>query len=255
MNGNRYTLDELWLLNEKYHGTPSGSFEADRKRLQEGEPLAYVIGSIPFLKASIALTSKPLIPRPETEWWVEHLINTRTHPPEHILDLCAGSGAIGIALAQAFPKATLYSADIVDKHIDTIKENYERNGVRGTVIESDLFEKITGTFDLIVTNPPYISNDRMNTLPLSVSAHEPHEALAGGPDGLSLIRKIITDAPHYLTDSAEVWMEIDDQQGEAVMALFTEARFTTHILLDQYELPRVAVAQWKHHDHEHRARD
>jgi len=255
MNENRYTLDELWLLSEKYHGTPTDTFEADRKRLREGEPLAYVIGSIPFLNASIALTSKPLIPRPETEWWVEHLINTRTRPPERMLDLCAGSGAIGIALAQAFPTTALTSSDIIEAHIKTIKENYAHNDVQGIAIKSNLFEKIAGTFDLVVTNPPYISDERMEALPPSVSLFEPHEALSGGSDGLSLIRTIIKGLPRHLTENAEVWMEVDDQQGDAVTRLFEEAGFTTHILLDQYELPRVAVAQWKHHDHEHPSRD
>jgi release factor glutamine methyltransferase len=251
MNVNRYTPEELWLLKEKHNGTPSPSFEEDRKRLQSGEPLAYVIGSIPFLNTSLSLGSHPLIPRPETEWWIQHLIHMRTHPPKRILDICAGSGAIGVALAKAFPESDVYSADIVTEHIDTIKENFKRNDVQGTVIQSDLFEKIPGTFDLIVTNPPYISDERMEALPSSVSEFEPHEALAGGPDGLSLIRTLVTELPKHLTRDGEVWMEIDDQQGTAVTTLFNEIGFTTHILNDQYNLPRVAVAQWKHHDHEY----
>lgn len=245
MNENRYTPEELWLLREKYHNSASPAFEADRTRLHAGEPLAYIIGSIPFLGATIELSSRPLIPRPETEWWVAECIRTQTQPPKRILDLCAGSGAIGIALAQAFSEAELISSDSEERHIKTIEQNYARNHVQGTAIQSDLFANITGTFDLIVTNPPYISDERMDILPESVSTYEPEEALRGGVDGLDLVRRIIRELPHHLTSNGEVWMEIDDQQGYHVAALFTDAGFDTHIRKDQYGLVRVAVAQWK----------
>lgn len=247
MNETSYTREELWLLKEKYRGTPSPAFWEDCARLKEGEPLAYVIGHIPFLGASISLDSRPLIPRPETEYWVSLLIHSRTSPPTRILDLCAGSGAIGVVLAQAFPEAEVWASDYVPKHIETIRKNFAHNGVEGTVVESDLFTHIPGTFNIIATNPPYISDERMCALAPSVSRYEPHEALAGGVDGLSIIRRIIQEAPEHIADMGEIWMECDDEHSEEVASLFKEAGFTTHILEDQYGLPRVAVAQWKNH--------
>ncbi|MEM9336764.1 MAG: hypothetical protein AAGA35_02840 [Patescibacteria group bacterium] len=103
--------DETWLLEEKYNGEESDEFLADVKRLKNGEPLAYVIGWIPFLDCQIWLDSHPLIPRPETEFWTERAITSiiglsaLTPHPVHILDLCAGSGCVGTIVATSLPVA------------------------------------------------------------------------------------------------------------------------------------------------------
>lgn len=163
--------DEQWLLKEKYGGVEndlsadqSAGFEADCQRLAASEPLGYVIGQVPFLDCEIWLDSHPLIPRPETEYWVEKAIsNIRTSakgsPSQtgegepfaiRVLDLCAGSGAIGVAVAKAVPEAQVTFAEIDTAHLPTIKKNIETNlsvnrkvsHGRFQVIQSDLFNSL-----------------------------------------------------------------------------------------------------------------
>jgi release factor glutamine methyltransferase len=171
--------DEQWLLAEKYDGEKSSAFFADCKRLESGEPLGYVIGFVPFLDCKIWLDSKPLIPRPETEFWVEKVIAKVLQAPEtqgleaeslgrewkdpgspvRILDLCAGSGAIGVAVANSIPNSHVTLAEIDDNHRTTIFKNLAENNIdctRYQVFTSNFFEKISGRFDYIVSNPPYI---------------------------------------------------------------------------------------------------
>lgn len=127
--------DQHWLVTEKYEGVESDGFHADCKRLANGEPLGYIIGHVPFLDCQIWLDSHPLIPRPETEFWVEHalreikksqLSQLRGLTP-NIMDLCAGSGAIGVAVAKAIPEATVTFAEIDPIHLPTIKINLTQN--------------------------------------------------------------------------------------------------------------------------------
>ena len=158
--------DEVWLLKEKYKGTESPAFRADLERLKAGEPLAYLIGHTPFLNCEISLDSHPLIPRTETEYWVEKAIESiqkDSKPDTKILDLCAGSGCIGVAVAKAVSDSHITFAEIDPNHLSTIRKNLEHNLPDYSkrkeylkVVESNLFENIEGTFDLILTNPPYI---------------------------------------------------------------------------------------------------
>ena len=119
--------DIEWLLKEKYQGEESVAFFADVKRMALGEPLGYLIGHVPFLDTTISLDSKPLIPRPETEFWVEKVITEiklgSAGAPLRVLDLCAGSGCIGVAVAKAIPGATVDFSEIDAKHLPTITKN------------------------------------------------------------------------------------------------------------------------------------
>ncbi|MFA6503321.1 MAG: methyltransferase, partial [Candidatus Paceibacterota bacterium] len=185
--------DEQWLLTEKYGGAATPAYEADRKRLAAGEPLAYVIGSQPFLGLTIYLDSKPLIPRPETEWWTEQLLaNVEVSPPLggdtstlKFLDLCAGSGAIGCAALKALPHAEVYFGEIDPAHEATILKNIRENNLdasRAHIHIGDLFEPFPNMqFDLIAANPPYIPVKRI--LDTSVTDYEPARALYAGDDG------------------------------------------------------------------------
>ena len=156
----------MWLLEEKYQGEKSAAFFTDCGRLEAGEPLAYIIGSIPFLNCTIDLQSHPLIPRPETEYWVEKAIAEIQNQPRtsdvlgenldddavavRVLDLCAGSGAIGVAIAKAIPEAHITFGEIDTNHLPTIIKNLEENIQnmsvnrhilydRFKVLEADLF--------------------------------------------------------------------------------------------------------------------
>ena len=269
MEISREDLDAL--RNEKYSGALDADMSVDIARLEAGEPLAYVIGTMPFLGLSIGLDSRPLIPRPETEWWTELLINHlnttiygcievegRNEGNEEkkeagmsekvqVLDMCAGSGAIGLAVLKHCPYAYVSFGELSPEHTKQIQENLEINALdasRADIRQGDLFESFKNeTFSIIATNPPYIPNIR--TLSESVSAYEPREALFAGADGLELITRILKEAPHYLAEKGELWMECDISNIETASALaIAEGASYTKIRTDQYGRPRLLVAYY-----------
>ncbi len=144
--------EERWLLEEKYSGEKSEAFFAALERLKAGEPLAYLIGHTPFLGCRIYLDSHPLIPRPETEYWVEKAIaqiqsQNDGHPMSiiRVLDLCAGSGCVGVAVAKAVPMARVDFCEIDARHHPTITRNLRENGIdesRTRIFGGNLFENI-----------------------------------------------------------------------------------------------------------------
>lgn len=243
--------EDALVRRDKYDGDPAADLSQDLARLRAGEPLAYVIGWIPFLGLRIGLASRPLIPRPETEWWTEELIARLKErfgtKPFSFLDLCAGSGAIGLAVLAAFPQARVTLAELRPEHVAQIRESLETNALDATrahIVESDLFDALSSErFDVIATNPPYIPENR--ALETSVAAFEPQEALFAGSDGLSLIRRIAADAPAHLTSSGELWMECDTSNIEEAAALLraqgaTEAQIRT----DPYGRSRIVVGYY-----------
>lgn len=251
-----------WLLKEKYHGEKSEAFFADCDRIEAGVPLAYVIGYVPFLDCTIHLDSHPLIPRPETEYWTEQAIMeiktlcsrqdleqvrglASNLPPVRILDLCAGSGAIGVAVAKAIPEAFVTFAEIDPTHLPTIIKNLAHNtiiydSIKYPIVSTDVFTNITGTFDFILTNPPYIDN-AANTADESVVAYEPHLALFGGQDGLAIIEQIITKAPDFLCDHGQLWIEHEPFQSVAIGELAAAQSFACTTHKDQYDTARYSV--------------
>lgn len=268
------TRDEQWLLEEKYAGKESDAYETDKKRLARGEPLGYVIGSQPFLNLKIYLDSKPLIPRPETEWWAEQLLENilamREFPEPKMgvglgqaarsapmfgsgnerqlkfLDLCAGSGAIGCAALARLPHAKVYFGEINPVHKDTIIKNIRENNLdasRADIRIGDLFEPFGDTqFDIIAANPPYIPTDRV--LPESVARYEPEQALRSGADGLNLIRRIATNLPKYLAQNGQAWIECDSAHAAAACALFQAQNLKAEIRTDHYGKPRILVVSF-----------
>lgn len=235
--------ERTWLLREKHGGIESPEFARDLERLALGEPLAYVIGHVPFLDASIDLSHKPLIPRVETEHWVKDAITAlraHTTPPRTILDLFAGSGCIGTALAQAFPDATIHFGELDPDLIEQIKINLARNAIpqeRARIISTDVFSNITDTYDAIFANPPYIPASRESELDASVTAFEPHRALFAGPDGLSFIRPLIAQAPQFLHPGGSLFIEFDSAQKDTIEKLaHGDASWkTVAFMRDQYD--------------------
>lgn len=241
--------EEKWLLEEKYNGEKTIGFFADLKRLAAGEPLGYVIGHIPFLGCQIWLDSRPLIPRPETEYWAEEAIaaireaDAATPRPLRVLDLCAGSGCIGIAVAKTVPTASVDFAELDERHHATIGRNLEANGIETSQVRifgGDLFERITSRYDFILANPPYI-DPALDRTESSVRNHEPHLALYGGHDGMELIERIIKAAPQYLTENGQLWIEHEPEQVENIHHLASLAGFSCLIFSDQYRNHRFAV--------------
>lgn len=240
--------DIEYLIHDKYEGMRSADIVDDVKRLAAGEPLAYVIGWIPFLNLRIRLDSHPLIPRPETEWWTEvlcrHLQNKSQDAPLKVLDLCAGSGAIGLAILSRVTHAHVSFAELSALHAGLIALNRESNnldGSRADIRSGDLFEPFEDVrFDIIATNPPYIPSDR--SLEESVDGFEPPEALYAGLDGLDVIRRIAAEAKSHLNEGGELWMECDISNiHEAERLLQAGGAVRTEIRNDLYSRPRVVV--------------
>ena len=244
-----YTPEERQLLWEKYEGDATApGFGEDRARLAAGEPLAYVIGCQPFLGLKIFLDSKPLIPRPETEWWTERLLAALPRDRTlTFLDLCAGSGAIGCAALSRLPKAEVYFGEIDPIHAATIRKNIRENGLdanRAGICIGDLFKPFDDlTFDIITANPPYTTETRV--LDTSVVNHEPHGALFAGEDGLALIRRIARELPHRLTQDGIAWIECDSAHAERARELFTLESMHARVIPDQYGTPRVIAVSFR----------
>lgn len=246
------TQEEMWLLQEKYKGEQNDAFFADCKRLKAGEPLAYLIGSIPFLNTTIYLDlpdrqagSKPLIPRTETEFWVEQIISQINKGQtfavcSRILDLCAGSGCIGVAVLKNVPNATMDFVEIDSAHHPTIEKNIRDNNIdisRTHIIGGDLFENVTGTYDYILTNPPYI-DPIQNQTDESVKKYEPSLALYANQSGLEIIYKIIKEAPKFLNPKGVLIIEHDPEQSEAVQTHANNHNFIAETHPDQFGINR-----------------
>ena len=243
--------DRELLIRDKYNGDVNADISEDLKRLAAGEPLAYVIGWIPFLGLKIALDSSPLIPRPETEWWTEKLIEHLRYRfearPFKLLDLCAGSGAIGLAVLSHLPNAHVSFGEIDPPHVELIKKNLSVNDLspnRADIRVGDLFETFgTGKFDIIASNPPYIPEGRM--LETSVTNYEPSQGLFGGPDGMQVIRAILKDCRKHLSAGGELWVECDIENIGATESLVRAAGADeTAIHEDLYGRPRLLVSHF-----------
>jgi release factor glutamine methyltransferase len=236
-----------WLLEEKYHGEKSQAFFADCKRLALGEPLAYLIGWSNFLGCKITLNSHPLIPRVETEFWVENAIaaiKATNHKAPIVLDLCAGSGCIGVSVAKAIPNSQVDFSEIDQNHLPTILNNLKENEIavsRSKIAHTNLFEAFAGTkYDFILSNPPYI-NAELNRTDDSVVKHEPYISLFGGKDGMEIITKIIESAPQYLNPGGQLWIEHEPEQSAKIKELGNYNSFSTTTHKDQYGVERYSV--------------
>lgn len=224
-----------------YREKPDASVK-DVERLKEGEPLAYVIGHIPFLGLSINLSSRPLIPRPETEWWAEMLCAHLEERAVSVLDLCAGSGAIGLSVLARCPNATVFFGERKEEHLADIRRSLAGNNLdasRADIRSGDLFAPFEGKrFDFIAANPPYVPATR--ALPPEVVEYEPPEALFAGENGFAVIRRILEAAPLYLLPGGELWLECDIANIEKARAMVPKGTIHT----DPYGRPRLLVAYY-----------
>ena len=185
--------------------------QALRLRVEQRLPLPYILGEAWFMGLSFEVNRDVLIPRSP----IAELLRNRLQPwvedlqPRRILDLCCGSGCIGIAAALVFEDAEVVISDISPAALEVARRNVVRHGVgeRVTVVQSDLYAGLEGRFDLILTNPPYVDEDDMASLPAEY-LHEPRLGLASGADGLDCTRRIIEQARGYLTDEGLLLGEV-----------------------------------------------
>lgn len=187
------------------------------------EPVAYLTGSREFWGLDFSVTPGVLIPRPETELVVETAIVTFAGrgEPRLVLDVGTGSGCLAVVLAREFPSAVVVATDRSLDALGVARLNAARHGVAGRVrfVQADLLAGLRGTFDLIVSNAPYVASEDWPTLPPDVREYEPRQALDGGPGGLAVLGELFTQAPSRLAPGGVVVVEIGAGQDGAVCAL------------------------------------
>ncbi len=194
------------------------------RRRGQREPLQYIIGETEFFGLTLKTDRRALIPRPETELLVETLTTLVTPPPARILDLGTGTGAIALALAKAWPEAAVTATDVSDDALTLAAENEVKTGLSGRVawLKSSWFDAVPdeARFDLIVSNPPYLTSEETAETAPEVRGHEPLEALTGdGPDGLGDLREIVEGAPSRLADGGWLALETGIAQHAALAEL------------------------------------
>ena len=212
------------------------------KRLT-GMPLWKVIGNTNFYGYEIDINEDVLCPRPETENLVEKTLE-KINDGNTVLDLCTGSGCIAIAIASK-KNVKVVASDISAKALDVAKGNVTKLGLdeKISVIESDLFEKIDGKFDVIVSNPPYIPTKEIETLDREVKEFDPLIALDGGEDGLDVYRRIAKEAKAHLNKGGYIFMECGENQAEAIKELLSD--FDVKIEKDLEGVDRIIEAKVK----------
>lgn len=201
------------------------AFELLIKKRSERVPLQYITGEQEFMGLEFHVNSSVLIPRQDTETLVEEALK-RVRPGMKILDMCTGSGCILISILKKAQGLEGFGCDVSKQALIVAKENARLNGVSATFERSDLFENVTGTYDMIVSNPPYIRTEEIVSLMPEVSQFEPVLALDGKEDGLYFYRKIIAEAKEYLNPGGMLLFEIGYDQGEDVSDMLRYAGFS-----------------------------
>lgn len=208
------------------------------KRAAAGEPIAYLVGAKEFFSLSFRVTPAVLIPRPETETVVEvaieHCSEVGLENPS-VMDFGTGSGCVAVALLAQMKEARVVATDVSAEALEIALANAERHGVsdRIVVVEADGLEIPaenipSGGFNMLVSNPPYISRADMKDLETTVGEYEPHDALAGGEDGLDFYRRIGSGAAKLLAGGGVVILEIGDGQAPAVIDTMTGSNAFVH---------------------------
>lgn len=202
------------------------------KEVVAGKPVQYITNKQEFMGLSFFVDENVLIPQPDTEILVEEAIKYANQIKEdvEILDMCTGSGCIGVALAKHVKNAKVTLVDISTKTLEVAKKNAKENEVKEKVnfIQSDMFENIKGKFDVIVSNPPYIKTKVINELDLQVQ-NEPHLALDGGENGLKFYEILINEAPKYLKENGKIFLEIGYDQKKEVEELARNSKLYKEI--------------------------
>ena len=220
----RGSHERAWLLahdTDELDAPTLDRLEALLQRRAVGEPLAYITGRKEFFGLPLHIDARVLDPRPDTETLVEWALELMLHnTPCEVIDLGTGSGAIALALQHHRPLSHVSAVDASQDALTVAEANAQRLQLPVRFIQSHWLRDVTCTFDLIVSNPPYIRDDDPH---LAALTHEPLQALASGPDGLDDIRTIIEQAPARLKRGGWLLLEHGYDQAEAVRTLFTAA--------------------------------
>ena len=218
------------------------------ERRLAGEPVAYLIGEWEFYGLPLDISQDVLIPRSDTEVLAGQAIAyIQTLGECRVLDLCAGSGCIGLAIASQSPQARVVLGEISDSALKICRQNIRRNGLSGRVspIQADALEKPArslGEFQCIVSNPPYIPTNDIDGLEVSVRDYEPRLALDGGGDGLKFYRSIVRDWQEALVPGGRLYFEVGAGQADQVLRMMRSQGFgDLQIIKDHHKIPRVVL--------------
>ena len=213
------------------------------KKLAAHIPAQYIIGHAEFFGMQLKVDERVLIPRPETEELVELILAENLKDNLKVLDIGTGSGAIALVLAKNRPDWSVTAADISQDALELATENANVQNLNLSFIKSDCFSKISSKYDIIVSNPPYISREDQEEVGLNVLHSEPHLALFADEDGLAIYRRIAESSKDYLNDGGKIYLEIGYKQGQSVPALFTEnfPEKRVRTLKDQFGQDRMVV--------------
>ena len=216
------------------------------ERRTKHEPLQYIIGEIPFMDIQIKCDKRALIPRPETEFMVEQVIERfKENQPKSVLDIGTGTGCIALSLAKAFPESQIIAIDISEDALELAQENQPLNSIENIAFhQSDLFSSLEeAKFDIIISNPPYVTTEDYNKLDACVKEFEPHSALESGLEGLDAIKLIIEQAPDWLNEGGHLFFEMGYNQAEAVQKLIEDSSLNfIEVIKDYSQIGRIAVA-------------
>ena len=200
-------------------------YESVLRKRAEHIPLQYITGEQEFMGLTFKVSPAVLIPRQDTETLVEEALKV-IKPGMKVMDMCTGSGCILISILKNVVGIEGHGFDISKQALIVAKENAKLNGVVASFERSDLFEMVTDTYDVIVSNPPYIPTAVIDGLQPEVAQFEPFQALDGKEDGLFFYRKLIKDCRRYLKESGKILFEIGHDQGQAVSEMLIYAGFS-----------------------------
>jgi len=235
-----------WILAHGDHAVSEDDVQTYStwvERIEREEPLAYVTGTIPFRDLEIKVDSRVLIPRPETELLVETALRLNLPDRATVFDLGTGSGCIAASLTSSRPHWRIFAGDRSLEALALARKNAA--GVSLVAMDALTGLNRGSTFDLVISNPPYVVSAELPTLPRSVREYEPMIALDGGRDGLDFYRLLCHSIPPHLKPGGWIVMEIGYNQSEQVASLFCNAGWTIiEILKDGASIPRVVTATW-----------
>lgn len=199
-------------------------YERVLEKRAERVPLQYITGEQEFMGMTFKVNSNVLIPRQDTETLVGETLKV-IEPQMDVLDLCTGCGCILLSIMKNAPTVRGTGSDVSKQALLVAKENAKMHALEAGWVRSNLFDNVTGQFDVIVSNPPYIAQGEIPALMPEVGRFEPVQALDGGVDGLDFYRRIVEEAPQYLKEGGYLFFEIGYDQGRQVVQLMREAGF------------------------------
>lgn len=232
-------------INEQVEPEVLTEYERVLEKRAEHVPLQYITGEQEFMGMTFKVNSNVLIPRQDTETLVEEALKV-IEPQMEVLDLCTGSGCILLSILKNAPTVRGTGSDVSKQALLVAKENAKLHDLEAEWVRGNLFDNVSGSYDVIVSNPPYIVQAEIPRLMPEVAQFEPIQALDGGVDGLDFYRKITEEAPQYLKENGYLFFEIGYDQGQEVQRLMCEAGFTdVAVIKDLAGNDRVVKGQLK----------